>query len=270
MERGADVSRSMTKDHAVQVYPVPSSLQSSTARQYLSSYIINDTVALDAGALSFGLSHSQQQKIKHILLSHSHLDHVASLPIFLDGNYDGTGDCPTIYATASVLDCLQTDLFNNRLWPDFIAISKNIPPYLRLQEIQPRRTFEVDGVRITPIPVNHVVECMGFVVDDGESAVLFSSDTGPTEELWKVAGTLPNLKGVFMEVTFPNDMARLADIAKHLTPSLAVQEARKLPPNTRILVVHIHSRHRTEVETELANLGLPNLEIATFGEVYEL
>jgi ribonuclease BN (tRNA processing enzyme) len=254
-------------DSIVRILPVPSSTRQPAKLQYLSSYVINDTVVIDAGSVAFGLPREQQLKIKHILVSHTHLDHLASLPMFLDTVYDGTGDCATIHGTAATLASLRQDLFNNRLWPDFIAISEQVPPYLKLREMTPRQPLEVADLRITPIPVDHVIECMGFVVEDGKSAVVFSSDTGPTEELWQAARALSNLKAVFLEVTFPNDMAWLADRAKHLTPALAQEERRKIPEQARVLAVHLHSRHRPQVEKEISQLET-RLEIARFGKEY--
>lgn len=252
----------------MQVFPVPSSVRAPATRQYLTSFVVNEAVSIDAGAIGFGLTQKQQRKIKHIFVTHTHLDHLASLPMFLDCVYDGSGDCVTIHGTASTLDCLQRDLFNNRLWPDFIAISKTVPPYLKLQELQPRRPLEFEGMRITPIPVHHVIECMGYIVEDRDAAVVFSSDTGPTEEIWQAAHGLANLKAVFLEATFPDDMSRLADIAKHLTPTLLAQEAKKIPSHARILAVHLHTRLRAEVEAGIAEQNIPNLEIARFGKTY--
>ncbi|MFO0965326.1 MAG: 3',5'-cyclic-nucleotide phosphodiesterase [Gemmataceae bacterium] len=253
----------------MRVLAVPSSIRAPQRRQYLTSFLVNDTVAIDAGTLAYGLARRQQARIKHIFLTHTHLDHIASLPIFLDTVYDGSGDCVTIHATAAVLDCLRRDVFNNRVWPDFIAISEQAPPYLKLHEIEPRRAVEVEGLRITPIPVNHVVECQGYVIGDGRSSVVFSSDTGPTEEIWRVAAALPDLKAVFLECTFPNDLAWLADLAKHLTPVMVEKECAKIPAGARILAVHLHSRYRAQVEQELQQVDR-EIEVVRFGREYPL
>jgi len=253
----------------MRIVAVPSSIRLPRQRQYLTSFVVNGTVAIDAGTLAYGLTRRQQSRIKHIFITHTHLDHIASLPIFLDTVYDGTGDCVTIHATAATIDCLRRDVFNNRVWPDFIAISEQVPPYLKLDEIEPRQTIEVDGLRLTPIPVNHAVETHGYLVRDSQSSVVFSSDTGPTEEIWQVARSLPDLKAVFLECTFPNDLAWLADLAKHLTPVLAAKECAKIPPGVRILAVHLHSRYRLQVKQELEQVDR-EIEVVRFGQEYEL
>jgi ribonuclease BN (tRNA processing enzyme) len=254
----------------VQVLLVPSTAAPRLrGRQFLTSYLLNDCVAIDAGCLGFYLSPQAQTKVKHLFLTHSHLDHLASLPMFLDQAYTGTADCVTIYATAAVLDCLRRDMFNDRLWPDLIRISDPARPYVKLQEIKPGRPVKAGGLTFVPVPVDHVVPTVGYLVSDAKAGIVIASDTGPTEEIWQSAGRLKNLKAVFLEVTFPESMAWLADIAKHLTPSLFAAEARKMPAAAQLFAVHIHPRYRKEVVRELKKLCLANLHIGEFGKPYE-
>src|SRR5205085_8502558 len=157
-----------------------------------------------------------------------HIDHRASLPVFLETAYEAGSDCVTVHAGPAVLDALQRDIFNGQIWPDMIAISRKEGPFLQLSPLEAGRPVEVGGVRLTPVAVNHVVPTFGFVVEDGSAAVVIPSDTGPTEEIWHAANRLSHLKAVFLEATFPSHMARLAELAKHLTPTLFAGEVRKL------------------------------------------
>jgi ribonuclease BN (tRNA processing enzyme) len=255
----------------VQVLLVPSSAnpRRRDQDQFLSTTLINGTVAIDAGCLGLWGTPDDQARVRHVFLTHSHMDHLASLPVFLNQAYDGTGDCVTIHAPAPVLDSLRSDVFNDRLWPDFVRISKAVPPYLKVCEVHPRRPVEVEGLTITAIPVHHAVPTVGYVVRDDHSSVMFPSDTGPTEEIWQHARALPDLKAVFLEVTFPDHMAALAEISCHLTPALFRQEAEKLGLRVPFHAVHIHPRHRTQVVKELKALGMDHLEIGRFGVPYE-
>lgn len=237
--------------------------------QYLTSYLINRTVAIDAGCIGFVGEPQDQAAIKHILLSHTHLDHIASLPIFVENAYEAKRDCVTVYASSDVLDCLQRDIFNNRVWPDFIALSPKDAPFLKLSQLEPGVTVEVAGLQITPIAVNHVVPTLGFIVADEDSAVIIVSDTGPTEEIWKAANKVRNLKAVFVEVTFPNSMTRIADLSKHLTPSMLAAEAGKLDRPVPLITVHLKARYQSEIVQELAALNLPQLTLVEFGKEYE-
>jgi ribonuclease BN (tRNA processing enzyme) len=243
---------------------------SAATERYLSTYIINDAVAVDAGCLGLWGSPDRQARIQHVFLSHTHIDHIASLPIFLENIFDADGPGPvTIHASAAVLEVLQKDLFNDRLWPDFIALSRRGPALLKLSAFTPGKPIAVEGLRITPVPVNHIVPTCGFILEDERAAVVITSDTGPTEEIWERANAQPRLKAVFLEATFPNDLADLAAAARHLTPAAFAVEARKLKKPVRLIAVHIKARYHARIVQELEALELPGLEIARYGIGYD-
>ena len=173
-------------------------------------------------------------------------------------------------AIAPVVDDLRTHCFNNRLWPDFTKLPTPGDPALRFQILRERDSTEFGSLRIIPVPVHHAVPATGFIVHDGSAGLVFSGDTGPTDEIWKVANACPHLKAVFLECTFPNSMAWLADLAKHLTPELYAAEMRKLNRPTRFITVHMHSKHRTVAEEELLAMHLPNVELGESGRTYTL
>jgi cAMP phosphodiesterase len=230
----------------------------------LTSFLINDTVAIDAGSLGFWNSPEDQARVRHVFLSHSHLDHIASLPIFLENVY-GASPGVTIHASPEVMHCLERDLFNDRIWPDLNVLD---PPFYRRQLLTAGQCVEVDGLRITPVPVQHVVPTVGFVVEDATAAVIFASDTAETDEIWRRANALPNLKAVFLEVTFPSSYASLAEQSQHLTPATFRREIRKLNRTVPVIVVHIKARFRGPVVQELRELGLAQAEIGESGRVY--
>jgi ribonuclease BN (tRNA processing enzyme) len=234
---------------------------------YMTSIVINDTVAIDAGCLGLYLDPRDQARIRHLFVTHSHIDHVGSLPIFVENAYEAKPDPVTIHATEPVHKSIQSDLFNNILWPDFIALSRATPkaPFLQLATLVPGQPVEVEGIRLTPISVDHVVPTVGFVVEDATTSVVFSSDTAPTHDIWQIAHSLPNLKAVFVEATFPNHLKWLADVSKHLTPAYFAGEVAKINRNVPIIAVHIKPRFRAEVVKELGALGLSNLTIGKYG-----
>jgi ribonuclease BN (tRNA processing enzyme) len=248
---------------------IPSTVGSGPHSQFLSSCLVNDTVALDAGCLGMYRTPQDQARVRHVLLSHTHIDHLASLPVFIENAYEGRAESVIVHGSAAVLDTVQRDLFNDRLWPDFIALSQGDKPFLRLSPLEAGQTLEVEGLRITPVALDHVVPTVGFLLSDDQCSVAFVSDTGPTEEIWQQANALPNLQAVFLEATFPNDMAWLADVSKHLTPATFAAEVRKLIRPVRLFAIHLKARFQEQVAAELLALGLPNLEVARFDQPYE-
>jgi ribonuclease BN (tRNA processing enzyme) len=247
---------------------IPSSVGSGPDHQYLSSCLINDTIALDAGCVGFWGAPQEQARVRHVLLSHTHMDHLASLPIFVENAYEGKAECVTLHASRNVLECCQEHLFNQKIWPDFIALSQGERPFLRLSPFEAGETRELDGVRITAVALDHVVPTVGFLIADDHSAVAFISDTGPTDEIWRQVNAASDLKAVFLETTFPDEFGWLADLSKHLTPATLALEAAKLTRPTRLVVIHIKARYQDRVIAELRALGLAGLEIGQAGITY--
>jgi ribonuclease BN (tRNA processing enzyme) len=254
----------------VKITLVPSALSERGLGQdqFLTSYRIDDTLAIDAGSLGLAGTVQEQARIKHILISHTHMDHIASLPIFVENSYREDENCVTIHGSQAVLDCLRTDIFNDRVWPDFLRLSSENTPFLKTAVLEAGKRIELGGLHITPIPVDHVVPTFGFLLEEKGAAVLIVGDTGPTETIWEYANRATNLKAVFLEATFPDSMASLAAVSKHLTPTLFAREVQKLKRNARVVAVHIKARFRAEVVRELLALGIPGLEFAAAGLTY--
>jgi len=246
-----------------------SSVHDTAHRQYVTSYLINGTVGIDAGSTGFDGTPQQQEAVEHVFLTHSHIDHTASLPIFVENAWTPVAGCPTIYGSRETLDAVQKHIFNDVIWPDFVALSRNMPPFLRLRPIEPEVPVEAAGLRITPIPVHHVVPTFGYVVSEGDSAVIFGADSGPTQRIWEVAHKTPNLRAVFLEACFPNSLTGLAKASLHLTSEMFAGEVAKMPPGVKLIAIHIKVRYRAQVIRELEALGLPNLEIGECEKDYE-
>jgi ribonuclease BN (tRNA processing enzyme) len=246
-----------------------SSVDDPARRQFVTSYLINGTVAVDAGCLGFYGTPQEQEAVKHMFLTHSHVDHTASLAIFVEDAWTPAGNCPVVYGNPETLDAVQRHIFNDVIWPDFVALSRVMPPFLRLCSLRDEEPVEAGGLTVTPVRVNHVVPTVGYGISDGQSAVIIVGDTGPTDRIWEVARETPGLKAVFLEACFPNSMRTLAEVSLHLTPEMFCREVAKLPPGVKVIAVHIKVRYREQVVRELEALGLPNLEIGECGKVYD-
>jgi ribonuclease BN (tRNA processing enzyme) len=237
--------------------------------QYATSYLINETVAIDAGAIGFHQGPAEQAAIRHVFLSHSHFDHLASLPIFFENIADLAQTPVVLHASLAVQEALRLDIFNGRLWPNLLEMTHDNKPFVTINTITSGQTVDVDGLRITPIAVHHVVPTLGFLIEDAGAAVVISSDTGPTEEIWQRARQTPNLKAVFLEATFPDELAQLARVSQHLTAAGFVGEMRKLSMPARFLAVHLKAAHQDQVAKQLLAQGLANIEIAKCNVCYE-
>jgi ribonuclease BN (tRNA processing enzyme) len=175
----------------------------------------------------------------------------------------------TLHVGEESLESLRHDVFNDRVWPDFIHMSEHGLPFVKVELLEARRPVEVCGLRLTPIPVDHVVPTFGFLVEAPGVTVAIPSDTGPTDEFWRAAGEAVNLKAVFLEASFPEVLGELARVSKHLTPAMFAVEARKLARSVAFIAVHIKPRYFDEVVAELAKIDMADLRIGQPGMTYD-
>ncbi len=237
-------------------------------RHYSSTYLIDEILAVDAGVLGL-IELESQKRIRHVLLSHSHADHIATLPVFLDNVYQSGKHCPQVYAHPDVICSLRTHVFNDCIWPDVEKLAQEESPFVQFHELQDRQVFKVEHYEITPVLLNHGMTTLGFLIDDGKSVVAIVSDTAPTEAIWKVASSQERLKAVILEASFPNSMDWLARKSMHLTPAMFKLEMKKLNRNVPVIVTHLKPAYHQEIVIELEQLQYPSLIIGEPGQVYE-
>lgn len=244
-------------------------------RQHLTTFIINDTVAIDAGCLGLLAPVALQQQIKHVLISHSHLDHVATLPLFLDNVFQPNNEAPTICASRDVWYCLKNDILNERLWPDLSRIGSEEFRFFNEQVLESEVSIQVDGLTITPVSVDHTVPTLGFLIEDQRSAVVIPSDTCPTQRIWELAnrpGFREKLRLVFLECSFPDNYEWLAIKSKHLCSRLFAAEIAKIREESpfQAVAVHLKAMMDEPIRNELQALQLPQLSIGGQDQTWEV
>jgi len=223
--------------------------------------LIDDVLAIDAGGLASSLSFTAQQKLKAILLTHQHYDHIKDIPV-IGMNLFLRDSTTNIYSTQAVYDMLTTHLLNDRLYPNFLKQPEEKPTF-RFNLLKPGKPEQIKDYGILAVPVNHGVPTVGFQVTatDGK-AIFYTGDTGPSlSKCWEQVS--PQL--LIIEVTAPNEYERWAVQAGHLTSSLLKQELVSfqklkgyLPP---VVTVHMNPRLEREIADEIAvvarDLGSP-------------
>lgn len=230
-------------------------------------FLVDGVLALDAGALTASLPLEQLCRVDDIVLSHSHFDHVKDLPLLAD-LIVGRRDRPVrVHASVECVRTLQENMFNNSLWPDFTRIPTRKHPVIELRSFRQGARVRVGSYTLQTIPVTHPVESCGFVLSRNGVSVAMSGDTGPTEALWRVLNRCKNLRAVFLETSFPNDLQQLADISGHLTPQTLTTELGKFKRNgAAVLLYHLKPAFVPQVKREVA--GLP-VEVLELGDTFE-
>jgi ribonuclease BN (tRNA processing enzyme) len=229
--------------------------------------LVNGTVAVDAGSLSQVLPIEQQVEVRSILLTHSHMDHTSSLPFFIE-NVFGRGEGIDIHASSPTVYAIRKYLFNNATWPDFTRLPNHLLPSVRFQEFESEVPLVLDGVTFTPIPVEHLVPTHGFLIEENGAAVLWSSDTGPTQRFWEVANRTPNLRAVCIETSFDNALQPIADVSLHLTPRTLVEELRKLEKKVPVFIHHLKPPCTARIREEIRQLKNPDVQLLEQGKEY--
>jgi cAMP phosphodiesterase len=201
---------------------------------------VDNDILIDAGTGVSDLSLTELSMIDHIFLTHSHLDHIATIPFIVD-TVGAMRDKPiTIYAIEETLDTLKKHIFNWSVWPDFTSIPTADKPFMRYEKIKLGQTITVDGNRkLTVLPANHTVPAVGYQIDSGAGSLVFSGDTFTNDALWKVVNRIPNLKTLIIETAFCNREIQLAIASKHLCPSLLAEELAKLERSADIFITHL-------------------------------
>lgn len=235
----------------------------------MTSFLVNDALALDAGWVSNALTLKEQEKVKDILISHSHLDHTCTLPFLIDNNFTAPGFSLRIYAIPEVVSSMRNHLFNNQTWPDFTSLPNDMTPVLKLVEVEPEVPFLVNGLTIRAIRVSHSVPTAGYILEDKKGALAFSSDTGPTERFWKVVNGLKRLKVVITECSFPTEFQGLADVSGHLTPATLKLELEKLERDVPIYLYGGKPKHLALIKSEVRALKDKRVKFLVQGRTYK-
>jgi ribonuclease BN (tRNA processing enzyme) len=222
--------------------------------QRSSAFLLNDRVLIDGGNVGGSLSVPEQLDIEHALVSHAHLDHVAGLASLAETlACSGSGRAVKISGIAPVLATIQGSVFNNVVWPNFASIPAGAPAvqYRTLVEDAEQRVGEL---WVTPVAVSHTVPASGFIIHDGGTGLVYSGDTAPTEALWQAARSLGGIRAVLLECAFPDRLAGLAEVSRHLTPSLVRREVDKISADVPVWIFHVKPQFHGETIAEIHEL----------------
>jgi cAMP phosphodiesterase len=239
--------------------------------KFTTSFLVNDRVLMDAGSVTMALSLEEQIAIRHILISHTHLDHIKGIPFLADNILGRVKEPVDLIAAPPVIEGLKKHFLNNDIWPDFTVIPSKEAPVLRWVPKKEEEPFEVDGITVEFVRTNHPVPTYGMFLTQKDVTLLYTADTGPTDRIWERAKRYPNLKGIIMEVSFPDRMKDISLLSGHLSPCMLEDELKKLGRNdVPIHLFHMKPAFERDLLKEISRLRIPRLAPLSQGESIEI
>ena len=220
------------------------------------SLMLDDDILIDAGTGISTLSLAEMSKLQHIFLTHSHLDHVANLPLLVDSIFEKIKRPITVHAQPATIKALKDHIFNWVIWPDFSTLPDENDPVMAFNEVSPGTIVTVGDREFEMIPVNHSVPSVGYYIRQGEKAFAFSGDTTTNETFWAGLNLRDKLDVLIIEVAFPNSQLVLSKAAYHYCPRLLAADIVKLEHQPKIYISHPKPGQEQEIAAELRACGV--------------
>lgn len=211
------------------------------------SFLLGEHVLLDAGTGVGRLTLREMQRIDHVFLTHSHLDHIAALPLLLDAVAAQRGRPLWVHALPDTLAALRAHVFNDVIWPDFTRIPTPQAPFVRLLPLGVGDRFVVDGLTLEVLPARHSVPAVAYAARGARAWWVYSGDTeGQEPAFWRRVNALHQDQGgvaaLCMETAFSDLDAELARKSRHLSPAGLARELAALPPGADFPVYITHTK----------------------------
>lgn len=194
-----------------------------------SAMLIDDDVLLDAGTGIGDLSLEDLHRIRHVFLTHAHLDHIAGLPMLVDTNFEDEFETPvTVYGRKETLDAVKAHVFNDVIWPDFAKIPNPDNPMLRYVVCNPDDTVSIKHRDFRAVDVLHSVPSLGYTIRNSGGVFAVSGDTTTNKTLWPVLNACDDLKVLVIEVSFADEQEELATMSGHYCPRTLCRDLERL------------------------------------------
>jgi ribonuclease BN (tRNA processing enzyme) len=255
------------------------------------SFLLDEDILIDAGTGVEDLSVDELTLIDHVFLTHSHLDHIAALPLMVDSVGNRRDKPLVVHALPETIAALKTHIFNWVIWPDFTEIPHYDRPWMRFEPLTIGATVEIpaknrpsDSVNarangpvlsesrfIRSLAANHTVPALAFHIKSRSGSIVYSGDNVPTDDFWSQVNGIQDLKTLIIETAFSNREQDLAVTSKHMYPIALGDALAKLQMDAKIYLTHFKPADRVTIETEVqAWAGRYNPHILRRGDCLEI
>jgi len=220
------------------------------------SLLIDNDVLVDCGTGVGDLTQEELYGIRHIFITHAHLDHIAFIPFLIDSAFDAFVDNPvTIHLQEETMNMLRQHIFNGRIWPDYSKIPDEKNSVIRYDVMAPSQQINIDDRLFEAIPVTHIEGAVGYRLQSSTGgSFAYSGDTKNTDQFWNVLNAYPSLDVLIIECAYPDHEEELGHIAGHHRPSTLVEDLRKLQHQPELYIMHQKPGVEKTIMRELTEL----------------
>ncbi len=211
------------------------------------SFLIDRDLLVDAGTGVGDLTFDEMNGITDVLLTHSHLDHVAALPLMIDTIASQLKKPVKVHALAGTIAALKAHIFNDVIWPDFSRIPTPEAPFISFHEIRVGQTLEINRKQIEVLSAVHTVPAAGYAITAGNGCWIFTGDTERNPAFWRRINQM-NVAALVIETAFSNREKELARRSLHLSPNVLADELDCIDKGKSFPIFITHTK---PAETEL-------------------
>lgn len=222
--------------------------------------LVDGEILIDVGTGIGDLSLSELRGIRHIFLTHSHLDHIAGLPLLVDTLFGAHSAPLTVHALPETIDVLKTHVFNWKVWPDFAELPDASRPSMQYIPLHHNEKVTLGGRVIGMIPAVHTVPAAGYIVSSKTGSFVFSGDTSTNSGMWETLNGVEDLKLLIVECAFANKEQHLSDLAKHYCPRYLAEDIKQLHRDVQVAITHLKPGYE-EVIMEECRAAIPDRDL---------
>lgn len=233
---------------------------------------VNSTTLLDCGTGVGDLPLEDLFQIKQVFITHSHLDHIAGLPLLIDTIYEQLLEEPLkVYCQKDTFEVLMEHIFNWKIWPNFFALPSEKKPVVKFVEMRPEEAVTIDDLKFTMVEVEHTVPAVGYIVQNHVTSFAFSGDTASAPKLWQALNSQKSVDLLIVECAFADERSEIANQAKHFSPQSLAGELNALKHDPQICVSHLQPGEEEKIMQELKQ-AMPQRKLKSIssGEILSL
>ena len=218
------------------------------------SFLIDGRILIDAGTGVGDLTLDEMQAVDDVFLTHSHLDHIAALPMMLGAVASRRAEPLRLHALPETIAALRQHIFNDVIWPDFSRIPSQKEPFMRYLPLQVGQSLSVAGTALEVLPARHTVPAVGYAIQGHAGWWVFSGDTERNPAFWARVNALP-VAMLIMETAFSERESALARRSLHLSPHTLLAELQAWTmPHCRVYITHTKPAETQVIMQEIHSL----------------